>query len=210
MSTDKIDWEQLYRDKFTPWDCKRPDSHLVEAVTNMPIKPCRALELGCGTGTNAIWLAEQGFTVIATDISETALAIAKKKKGIGKCTLLLTDFLEDPLPGTDFEFVFDLGCFHGFDKPENRDLFARRVSQCLASGGCWLNISSSADGEAFCPRRISASDISMAVEPYFEIVSLAATYLDDLSKEDKEALGIASGIVPRAWSCFMRKRSCEE
>lgn len=207
MSKDRIDWEQLYRDQFTPWDCKRPDSHLVEVVTGRPIKPCRALELGCGTGTNAIWLAGMEFTVTATEISQTALSMAKKKKGIEKCTLLLTDFLEDPLPGADFEFVFDLGCFHGFDLPENRDLFARRVSECLADGGCWLSISSSTDGEAFCPRKISARDITMAAEPYFEILSLAATHLDDLSPEDREAMGIEQTIVPRAWSCLMRKRN---
>jgi methyl halide transferase len=61
MGRDGIDWEQLYQDKFAPWDVKRPDSHLAGIVKNTPVVPCRALELGCGTGTNAIWLARQGF-----------------------------------------------------------------------------------------------------------------------------------------------------
>ena len=47
MGKDEIDPDQLYQDKFTPWDVKRPDSHLAEIVKNIPVKPCRALELGC-------------------------------------------------------------------------------------------------------------------------------------------------------------------
>lgn len=210
MCDDRINWEQLYQDEFTPWDVKRPDSHLIQIVEDTPIKPCRVLEIGCGTGTNAIWLAGQGFTVTAIDMSETALGIAKKKKGIEACTLMLTDFLEDSLPGTDFEFVFDMGCMHGFKKTEERDLFAQRVAECLLPGGYWLSICSSTDGPAICPSRLSARNITSAVEPYFELLSLTATQLDNLSEADRETMGIGPGISPRAWTCLMRKRGTEE
>ena len=209
MSEERINWEQLYRDEFTPWDVKRPDSHLAQIIATTPIKPCRTLELGCGTGTNAIWLARQGFKVTAIDMSETALALAKKKDGADACTLLLADFFKDPLPGTDFGFVFDLGCFHGFGKPEERDLFASRVAGCLVDDGYWLSIISSTDGPAVVPTRLSARDVTSAVEPYFEIVSLTATLLDDLSPEDRAKMGIEGGPRPQAWACFMRKREPE-
>jgi SAM-dependent methyltransferase len=211
MGKDGIDWEQLYQDRFTPWDVKRPDSHLERIIQNAPVRPCRALELGCGTGTNAIWLARQGFTVTALDLSETALAQARKKDGADACAFLLADFFDDPVPGTDFGFVFDLGCMHGFSNPEHRDKLARRIAQCLSDGGYWLNISASLDGPAICPSRLSAREITAAVEPYFEIVSLTATVLDNLSPEDKEVLGFAPDLpAPRAFCCFMRKRSPEE
>ena len=211
MGKDGIDWERLYQDKFAPWDIKRPDSHLAEIVKNTPVKPCRALELGCGTGTNAIWLAQQGFTVTAVDLSETALDQARKKDGADLCSFVLADFLDDPLPGTDFGFVFDLGCMHGFSNPEHRDMLAGRVARCLADGGFWLNISSSQDGPHFGPNRLSAREITAAVEPYFQIISLTATVLDNMSPEDREALGFPSDLPsPLAFCSLMRKRGPED
>lgn len=211
MGKDGIDWEQLYQVKFTPWDVKRPDSHLAEIVQTTPVRPCRALELGCGTGTNAIWLARQGFAVTAIDLSETALDQARKKAGAEACTFMLSDFLDDPLPGTDFGFVFDLGCLHGFTHPEHRDMLACRVARCLTDDGCWLNISCSQDGPQFGPNRLSAREITAAVEPYFEIISLTATVLDNLSPEDREELGFPPDLpAPRAFCCLMRKRAPED
>jgi SAM-dependent methyltransferase len=208
MNKDGIDWEQHYQDRFTPWDVKRPDSHLQAAVKTTPIRPCRALELGCGTGTNAIWLARQGFAVTAIDLSATALEQARAKPGADACAFVLADFFDDPLPGTDFGFVFDLGCLHGFSNAEHRDMLSRRIAQCLREGGYWLNISSSCDGPAVCPSRLSAAQITAAVEPYFEIQSLTATYLDNLSVEDKQAMGLAPDLPPpRAFCALMRKRT---
>ena len=211
MVKDGINWDQLYQDKFTPWDIKRPDSHLAEIVTSIPIKPCQALELGCGTGTNAIWLAEQGFTVTAMDLAATALEQARKKEGADRCAFVLADFFEEPLPGKDFGFVFDLGCLHGFSDPKHRDMLARRIAQCLHDGGYWLNISSSLDGPALCPSRLSASQITAAVEPYFEIQSLTASVLDNLSAEDKDAMGLDPNMPsPHAFCTLMRKRGPED
>lgn len=208
MSRDGIEWEQLYRDRFTPWDVKRPDSHLVDIVENFPVKPCRVLELGCGTGTNAIWLAARGFDVTALDLSETALDLARGKPGAEACTFVQGDFFEDPLPGTDFGFVFDLGCLHGFSEPEDRYMLAARIAQCLAPGGLWFNISSSLDGQAVCPSRLSARDITAAVEPCFEILLLRAATLDNLSVEDKLAMGLEADLpAPCAFCTMMRRRA---
>ncbi len=211
MGRDGIDWEQMYQVKFTPWDVKRPDSHLIKTVTGMPIGPGRAIEFGCGTGTNAIWLANQGFTVTAVDLSETALDEARKKPGADAVNFKLADIFEDPLPGEDFGFAFDLGCMHGFTEPEHRSQLAARIALCLAEGAYWLNISASLDGPAIGPNRLSARDIAAAVEPYFEIVSLTATQLDNLSPQDKEAMGLALDTpAPKAFCSLMRKRGPRE
>ncbi len=211
MVKDGINWDQLYQNKFTPWDVKRPDSHLAKVVKAVPIKPCRALELGCGTGTNAIWLAKQGFEVTAMDLSATALTQARKKDDADKCTFVLADFFEDPLPGKDFGFVFDLGCLHGFSDPKHRDMLAGRIAHCLPDGGYWFNISSSTDGQAVCPSRLSANEITAAVEPYFEIQSLTASVLDNLSPEDKEEMGLDQNQPsPCAFCTLLRKRVPED
>ncbi len=210
MSGEDVDWEKLYQDDFTPWDAKKPDSHLMELVAEKIAQPCRMLELGCGTGTNAVWLAKQGFEVIATDLSETALKLARAKEDSGLCTFIHADFLKEPVPGADFKFIFDLGCFHGIGRKEDRALFARKASECLVDEGLWLSISGSSDGPEFGPPRISACDITAAAEPCFEILSLKATELDEVEKEENDEFSLPPGFRIRAWACLMRKRAKED
>jgi 2-polyprenyl-3-methyl-5-hydroxy-6-metoxy-1,4-benzoquinol methylase len=57
----------------TPWDIGQPDFNLVQTVASTPINHCKALDIGCGTGDNVIWLAQQGFDVIGIDTSELAI-----------------------------------------------------------------------------------------------------------------------------------------
>jgi SAM-dependent methyltransferase len=207
MEEYQTDWEQLYRDNFTPWDTGRPDSHLIQVVTELPVTPCRALDLGCGTGESAIWLAQQGFSVKAVDISETALNLARKKPGAERCEFVQMDFLQDTLHVTDFGFVFDMGCLHIFHNADQRDLFAQKVAKSLRGKGLWLSICGSCDGPEMGPPRLSAQEITVAVEPYFEIIYLKAAHLDELSEEELQALGLPPGTRPSAWTCLMRKRS---
>jgi len=203
----KTDWEQLYRDDFTPWDTGRPDSHLIQTVTEMPVSPCRVLDVGCGTGESAIWLAQQGFKVTAIDISEIALNLSRKKPGSEKCEFIQMDFLKASMPETNYGFIFDMGCFHTFHDDELRNQFAQKVSISLLEKGLWLSISGNCDGPEMGPPRLSAQEITVSVESHFEILYLKATELDELSKSELETLGLPAGTCPRAWACLMRKRS---
>ena len=67
-------WEDFYGGERR-WSGK-PNAALVEEVADL--EPGTALDLGCGEGGDAIWLAAQGWTVTATDISQTALDIAAR------------------------------------------------------------------------------------------------------------------------------------
>jgi SAM-dependent methyltransferase len=168
-------------------------------VTKGLIPPCKTLEIGCGTGSNAVWLAQHNFSVTATDVSEVAIEKAiERASGAGvACTFLLGDFLNDKIPDAPFGFVFDRGCFHSFDSDEERKQFAENVASHLERDGLWLSLIGSTDGP---PRNVgppqrSARDIVVAVEPYFEILSLNSTHFDSNNPEP-----------PRAWICLMRKR----
>jgi SAM-dependent methyltransferase len=197
--SDQERWEERYRTGSTPWDIGRPDFNLTDMVTEKPIRDCKALEIGCGTGSNAVWLAQQNFLVTATDVSEIAIQKAKERASDAgvKCVFLVSDFLNDEISGAPFGFVFDRGCFHSFDSDEERKQLAGNVAFHLEKEGLWLSLVGSTDGpprEVGPPQR-SARDIVIAVEPYFEILSLSSSHFDSESPEP-----------PRNWVCLMRKR----
>lgn len=180
--TEHRDWDQQYVEDQLPWDTGEPDPHLAEVIEEHEIAPGRALEVGCGTGTNAIWLAEQGFVVTGVDISETAIARAEAKAAEAgvECQLDTADFLADPVPGAPFDFVYDRGVFHLFDRAEERTQFAANVAESLASDGTWHSLIGSTDGpprDSGPPRR-SAVEVVSAAEPHFEIVELKSTAFD--------------------------------
>ncbi len=194
------DWDARYQAGETPWDTGDPDEHLVEFLRRNPVKLGRALDVGCGTGTNALWLAGQGFAVVGIDISAAAIEQARAKTGATgiDCHFSRADFLRDTLGDSPFDLVFDRGCFHVFDTVEDRARFAARVASFLNRDGRWLSLIGSTEGpkrDTGPPRR-SARDVISAIEPELEIVELRSIKFRDRLAES----------LP-AWWCLSRSRS---
>lgn len=188
---DRSDWDQRYVDDEIPWDSGVPDAHLPGVIEEHDIRPGGVLVVGCGTGTNAIWLAEQGFDVTGVDISATAIDRAETKAAEAgvDCQFVVADFLADSIPNAPFEFVYDRGVFHVFDEADERSRFAARAADRLVADGMWHSLIGSTDGpprETGPPRR-SARDIVSAVEPHFEILELRATGFDQGRHSEKRA-----------------------
>ena len=195
-----IDWHERYTSGRSDWDIGRPDFNLSETVIDRPVQTCKALDVGCGTGDNALWLARRGFIVTGTDITEVAIQRAREKVSGSRChcKFHVGDFLNREIDGAPFGFVFDRGCFHSFDSREERGRFVEQAAFHLESGGIWLTLVGSADDpprDTGPPRR-SALDIVNAVEPHFEILSLYASHFDSNDQQP-----------PGAWVCLMRKRN---
>lgn len=192
-------YKERYREGDTPWDIGKPDFNLIQVVTTIPIKPCKALDIGCGTGDNALWLSQQNFQVIGIDTSEIAIEKAKGKalKANVKCTFFVVDFLTGLVEGAPFGFVFDRGCFHSINSDEGRKSFAEKVSKHLEKDGLWLSLIGNADEKrkGLGPPQLTAREIVNSVEPYFEILSLVSGYF-----------GSNRPDPPRAWICLMKKR----
>jgi SAM-dependent methyltransferase len=179
------DWNENYATESTPWDSGEPDPHLVELVESGELEPGRLLEIGCGTGTNAIWLAERGFDVTAFDVAPLAIEKAGTKAGAAgsHARFLVHDVLAAPAPGGPYDLVFDRGVFHVFDDAADRARFAERVAEALRVGGRWLSLAGSTEGPArdHGPPRRSARDLVGAAEPHLAIVGLRASeFSDDL------------------------------
>lgn len=195
--------EDHYRNRYksgdTPWDVGRPDFNLMETVAEYNISPCKALDVGCGTGDNSIWLAQNHFQVTGTDVSDIALEKAKEKASQAEvaCEFMLIDFLGSKIKGLPFGFIFDRGCFHSFASEDARKKFAKNVADHLERAGLWLTIVGNADEDRQGPGppQRTARDIVLAVEPYFEILLLKST-----------CFGSNRPNPPRAWRCLMQKR----
>jgi SAM-dependent methyltransferase len=195
--------EKRYRKRYksgnTPWDVGQPDFNLIEIVTKNPILSCKVLDVGCGTGDNSIWLAQNRFQVIGIDISDIAIEKAKEKasKANVKCDFILVGFLKNKIEGAPFGFVFDRGCFHSFSSEDDRRRFAQNAATHLEEAGLWLTIVGNADEDRQGPGppQRTAGDIVLAVEPYFEILLLQSSHF-----------GSNRPNPHRAWRCLMQKR----
>jgi SAM-dependent methyltransferase len=190
-------WNDTYATKEPPpWDTGTPDPMLVEMIESRAITPGRTLEVGCGTGTNAIYLAQHGFEVVGVDVAPLAVENARAKAH-GRCRFETVDFLNATPPGGPFDFVFDRGCFHAFDEDHERETFAQNVAASLVDGGVWLSLIGSTEGaprETGPPRR-SARDVVNAIEPSLEIVQFRSGEFGVYGQQLK------------AWLCLSRKRT---
>ena len=137
--------DQLYRDvplEELPWNIETPPKELVALVEGGSISPCKTIDLGCGAGNYALYLASKGFDVTGVDISPTVIHIAKdaaQKKGVA-CTFLVADVLGDlhEIEET-FDFAYDWGVLHQFF-PEQRNHYVENVYRILNPGGTYLSV----------------------------------------------------------------------
>lgn len=122
-------WDRRYAEQ--PWSVV-PDVSLVELVT--PLAPGRALDLGCGTGRNALWLARQGWAVTGVDASAVGLQIAAdqaRREGLS-LTLGRADLLEYEPALESFDLVVIANIHLA---PEQRDEFFARAARAVADSG---------------------------------------------------------------------------
>jgi SAM-dependent methyltransferase len=156
-------WEELYRSDTVeklPWYWPSIDPDLETALAEHGVTSGRALDQGTGPGTQAIALAERGFTVTATDVSPAALAYAARK---AKARGAAVSFVEDDVLATrltqSFDLIFDRGCFHVI-APEKRADYVASMHRLLApSGWLFLKTFSHLQPGTEGPHRFSPDDI---------------------------------------------------
>ena len=121
-----------------PWDSNVPPPELVEWVEgSTALTPGRALDIGCGTGTNCAYLLDHHWAVTGVDFIPRALKIAKRKAP--GATLLIGDVsrLQDLGVNGPFDLMLDLGCFHSIPD-ERRDAYAGEAARVAAPGATFL------------------------------------------------------------------------
>ena len=137
--------ERLYRKTSLneiPWNIETPPDVLAGLVETRKVKPCKTIDLGCGTGNYSIYLASVGFDVTGIDNSPTAIKIAQenaKKKGI-KCNFLVANALGNlDEVKVKFDFAYDWELLqHIF--PEQRKIYVENVFELLNPGAKYLSV----------------------------------------------------------------------
>jgi SAM-dependent methyltransferase len=171
-----------------PWHMATPPPALAELVESGRVAPCRAVDLGCGAGHHAVWLARQGFDVTGLDVSAAAVARAQdlaRSKGAA-CRFAVADLLD---PGTHFdgcfEFAYDwLVLHHVF--PADRPRYAANVRRMLRPGALYLSVCFSEDDRGLAGEGkyrqpqlgtqlylSSEQEIRVLFEPLFDVLELA-------------------------------------
>lgn len=132
-------WDSFYKehkDKDIPFFCDRVDEHLKKYVENKMIERGRVLEIGCGNGRNAIYLAKQGFSVTAVDLSEEAIRWAIQQATLQNVDIefYCDNIFNLKLPNESFDFIYDSGCFHHL-APHRRITYIQFLHQHLKRDG---------------------------------------------------------------------------
>jgi SAM-dependent methyltransferase len=155
-----VGFESAYRNGVPPWDIGRPQPAIVR-LAEQGLIVGDVIDLGCGTGENALYLASRGLTVVGADAAPTAIALAEEKARLRgtRATFLVADALALEALGRTFDVAIDCGLFHTFSDGD-RVRFERSVHRILRVGGRYVQL-------CFCehqpgdlgPRRVTQAEI---------------------------------------------------
>ena len=171
-----------------PWDTGISPPELLEFINTN--KPGRAIDIGCGTGTNVITLAKAGWQVTGVDFAPRAIKLAKQElKRVGaQAELSVNDATR--LRGTTgpFDLALDLGCFHGISK-DGRTKYLDELTRILAPNGFWLIYAFLNPGTPRSGHGLDEADLS-----------LISAHLTLLSRRD----GFDNRERPSAWFLYQK------
>ncbi len=183
----KFAWR--YWRRRTPWDTQVTPPEVMEFLSRNP--PGRALDLGCGTGTNAITLARHGWEVTGVDFVPEAIAGARRKcAGAGlKIDFRVADVTDLAILSGRYDFVLDIGCLFSLAE-RDRSRYASGLGRLLRPRG-WFML------YAWLPRPWKGGR-----------AGISADEVDALLKADFEKVRTAVGEEgghPSAWYWFRRR-----
>lgn len=160
-------YRSLYRLGFTPWDTPHIPGPLLRTVEGPPpLPPGRAVDLGCGTGHQARYLAARGWTVTAVDDAREALARSRPTPGITwrRADVTAPDEVDPDrrLAGT-VSLVLDNGCLHGI--PAARRPGWAATVRALAAPGCVLLVRAIARRSGIGPAGLARGELGRLLGP---------------------------------------------
>ncbi len=149
------------------WDTGVSPPELERFVGSHP--PGRALDLGCGTGTNGVYLARHGWEAVGVDFAARAIAKARRRArdaGVS-CTFLVGDVTRLAVAGP-FDLALDLGCLHSIPVG-GRAGYAAGLGRVVRPGGTYLLYTFAPGGPAF---GLTREDVRATFADAFDVMSV--------------------------------------
>ena len=158
------------------WDTGVAPPELVETVEGPHAEPAgRALDLGCGTGTNVLYLARHGWQATGVDFAGPAIARANAKAAAAGPLRGAARFLRGDVTtlatldlGVTFDLLFDLGCLHGLP-PGDRARYAAGLPQVAAPHALLLLYSFSPRSVRGRPTGMTPEEVRALLAPSFAV-----------------------------------------
>jgi cyclopropane fatty-acyl-phospholipid synthase-like methyltransferase len=160
-------FELSYLIRRTPWDTGISPPELMVFLGSH--SPGRALDLGCGTGTNAITMTKHGWQVVAVDISILAIRRARQKAHEASAAI---DFRQGDVTamrnlGDPFDLALDIGCFHSLSG-DARKRYAANLKRWLNPEGSFLLYAWLDDEDETQDDPLNAAEIETLFSPELE------------------------------------------
>lgn len=176
LNVSKWLYDSLYRFSTPRWDNGKIPPELV-ALTETDRTRGRALDLGCGTGTQSLYLAQHGWSVVGVDLAPKAIERAREKARTLKIAVdfqiadvTRLEFLREP-----FDLVIDLGCFHSLGAAA-RKRYAENLARLTRSGSPFLLYGF--DHHSALGIGVTQKEISQRFAPHFALRQVEqGTYL---------------------------------
>lgn len=160
-----LPWDASYQNGPAPWDIGRPQPAIARLASESGFAGA-VLDVGCGTGENALYLGSRGLSVLGVDVAETALAIARDKahdRGVD-VAFTAADALQLERLGRRFKTVLDCGLFHTFDRDE-RPVYVASLASVTEHDGTVYVLCFSDKGPDTGPHPISQEELRAAFNP---------------------------------------------
>jgi methyl halide transferase len=193
-----IDWDSIYRQGTPPWDAGVPHAELIRVLSEYQFpKGGTLLELGCGTGSDAIYLAKRRFEVTAVDCSPIAMERARLRAEYQDALLrfVLDDVFDFTMNAGQFDIIYDSGFYHWI-RSTQLDPYLDMLWRITRPGSWFFCLAGSPvpSIEGY-PPAVTQEEIHFELGRLFEFVHLRPTRLE--SQTSKEGFP--------GWSCLMRR-----
>ena len=192
------DWDRIYREGRPPWETGMASSELVKLIEEGILPVGRVLEIGCGTGANAVCLAKHGFEVTAIDSSPTALERARRRGRIENAPVhfILDDVYQFAENAGSFDLVLDAGFYH-FARRDNLDGYLDILWRLTEPGSSYVTLAGNTDEEEVegGPPQVSEDDIHNELGRLLDMVQLRTFQFESPNRQE--------GYL--GWSCVMRR-----
>jgi SAM-dependent methyltransferase len=202
-------WDADYQGK-TPalWDIGRPADELQKVVTAGKVARCRVVDMCCGSGTDAIYLASKGFDVTAIDVAPTALgqAMEKARKANVSVQWMVADILAPP-ELKPFDFIYDRGCYHVV-RDQNLTAYLETVRKFSRPKTQFLLLATRGDDQS--PRELSGGEHLAGGHSGVTEEELRFDFMTMFDVEWLREITLESsrpGFGPPGWSAFLVRNS---